>query len=147
MAAAVMAAAATGAAAAFQLYLRTAAIMSDNAAAAVLADENTEALYLLRDLGWNENIVPLSLNTEYFMSWSSTTQSYLLSTATTTVDGGKYLAEAVFRAVNRDGSFNISPTGTVDPGTRDVVISIYPASGTGSPLAQSETLIHDEFNN
>jgi hypothetical protein len=54
---------------------------------------------------------------------------------------------AIFSQILRDSSFNIASSGNVDTGTRDVMISVALASNQSQPLVQTETIIHNVYNN
>src|SRR3989344_7318555 len=51
----------------YNLYLKTAFSNGEVIKAAALAEESLEIIRFLRDSSWNTNIVPLSLDTDYYL--------------------------------------------------------------------------------
>lgn len=149
VAAALIATVVTAAAGAWQLYLRLTTQTAGLTAAALLAEEGGEALQLLRDQSWNANIVPLALNTTYYLYWNGT--AYAATTSPVLIQNA-YLRTVVLGAVNRNAvTYNITSTstscsGNCDTNSRDAVVSVYFASTT-APLVQSEVLINNVFGN
>lgn len=118
--------------------------------ASLLAEEGVEAMNLLRDQGWAANIAPLSLDTPYYLYYSTSTYSYGFSASPVIIPGG-YTRTVTLYAVNRDPTtYDITSTSTscssCDAGTRDALVSVYEGSST-VPVMEDETLIHNVFNN
>lgn len=115
--------------------------LSDRAAertmAAVLLEEGSEAVLLLRDLGWDSEIAPLALEQGYSLHWDGA--AYRLSSSTVPVDG--FRRRVTFFAVRRNVSGILAENGAVDAATRRVRIEILRAEG-GAALASAEMLIH-----
>ncbi|OGZ06258.1 MAG: hypothetical protein A2845_00430 [Candidatus Lloydbacteria bacterium RIFCSPHIGHO2_01_FULL_49_22] len=111
-----------------------------------LLEEGVEVMKLLRDESWSTTIAPLSTTTTYYLSWNGTKW-----TATTT----KQVIENIFTRsleisdVNRDNvTYNIDPTGTYDPGTKKVTVSIgWQRRGGNVATDTAQTYIMNLFNN
>ncbi len=129
----------------WQLYLKTVRSANEYTMAANLSEEGAEAIQLLRDSGWNTNISPLSLNTNYDLYWNGTTYK---ATTTPQLIQNKYRRIVNFSSVERDAFDNIVTSGgTVDANTRKATISIYIQSTSTSPTIVSEMLIHNTYAN
>ncbi len=91
-----------------------------------LLEEGGEAVRILRDNSWS-NISSLAAGTTYYPVFSLGT--WTLSTTPNTV--GVFTRKVVFSNVNRDNTTkDISPTGTDDPGTKLVTVTIsWPEGG------------------
>ncbi len=109
----------------------------------ILIEEGAEVIQYWRDKGWTSNVNNLTVGITYYMYWDGT--DYIATTTPTTSNG--YLRAVVFSAVTRDGSDNISTTGTFDTDTRLATISVYPNSTTSPMIMQAQTLIHNVFEN
>lgn len=113
--------------------------------AALLTEEGAEAVLYLRDKSWASNIGNLGLNSKYFLIWNG---SDYTTTLTPTLINNQYYRTISLASVKRDNiTANISDSGSDDPGTKLVTLSIYPASTTVSAILETQMLIHNEFNN
>ena len=121
-------------------------LMNENtkkAQAALLTEEAGEALELFKDKSWNDNISNLSTGIPYYIYWNGS--QYGTSTTPVLVQDA-YVVRTVFDAVNRDASDNIAETGTDDPNTRKVTITVSMADES-QPILQSQMLLHDVYKN
>lgn len=90
--------------------------------AAFLAEETVEALRSLRDAGWSTYIGTLSAGTEYFLGWSGGTWNI---TTTNSLIDSTFERKFVLADVYRDNSSDdIAPTGTLDPGTKKITVTV-----------------------
>jgi Tfp pilus assembly protein PilV len=88
--------------------------------AGFLLEEGAEGVRVLRDNGWS-NISALTAGTNYYPAFSGGT--WILSVTPNTV--GIFTRKVVVAAVNRDSTTqDISPSGTNDPGTKLVTITV-----------------------
>lgn len=110
--------------------------------AALLVEETGEAMQVLRDESWANNIAALSLDTPYFLYWDGST--YSATTSTSTDIGLDFYRVVTLSAVERDGSDDITETGTLDENTRHVDIRIL-SKKTGEVVLASEMLIHNAY--
>ncbi len=135
----------TGIAGALQMYIKLANTNGRYAQAALLTEEGSEAMRILRDTSWSTKIAPLSLNTTYYLYW---TGSQYAATTTLTAVQNSFVRTVSFAAVNRDTSDNISTTtGTLDANTRKVTIAVAMASSTSNILMRTDFLIHNVYSN
>ncbi len=110
--------------------------------AALLAEEGSEAIQLIRDSGWASNIDTLTLDTTYYLYWSGS--AYSLTTTPQTANG--FTREISFSAVDRDDSSgNIVESGTTDNNTRLYDITIYSNDDLSTPVFYTEGLIHNVY--
>ncbi len=144
VAAAIIATVVTGIAGAWQLYIKVSNKSILYAQSAALVEEGGEVLNILRDTSWTTKISPLFVNTTYYLYWSGT--AYSATTTLQTTSNG-LVRTIVFQTIARDGSDNISSSGTVDANTRKALITVFASSTPSLILAQSEMLLHNVFNN
>lgn len=107
---------------------------------ALLLEEGSEALQVLRDTSWSEQIATTTLDTTYHLYWNGST--YTLSATPSPIDG-KWYREVVFHEVRRDSSGVLDDTGDVDVNTRQAVITISKLDGT--ILDSAQMLIHNSY--
>lgn len=101
--------------------------------AGYLLEEGAEAIKVIRDSAW-ANISNLTVNTDYYLSWSGST--WVLTSAPNT--NGIFTRTAQCQNVSRDTNNDIVTTGgTNDAGTKKCIITV---SWTGARGAQSESL-------
>lgn len=108
--------------------------------AALLLEEGNEAVLLLRDFGWDDNIATRAIGTTYHLYWDG--DSYELS-VTAAVIGGQYYRTVVFSPAYRDGSGFLADSGTEDPNSRRVQITI--SLEDGQELISAEMLVHNSY--
>ncbi|MEK7609958.1 MAG: type II secretion system protein [Patescibacteria group bacterium] len=144
VAAAIIVTLVTAAAGAWQLYLRVSNTGTQQSQAAIMMEEAVEALRLLRDQSWTSNIAPLTLETTYQLYWDG---SQYQTTTTQILLQNQFVRSLIFSAVNRDSNDNVASSGTNDPDTRKVTISVFNVGATSTPIIQSEMLIHNVYAN
>ncbi len=107
---------------AHNLYLKAAFSSGEVIKATTLAEESLEVVRFLRNGSWDRNIAPLSLDTDYFLTFNS--GIWATSTTNAFLDNlfeRKIRLSAVYRDVNGD---IVSSGGTLDPDTRLVVSTV-----------------------
>lgn len=102
--------------------------------ASFLLEEGAEAVKVIRDSSWS-NISSLNNNTNYYLNYNTTTNTYSLSTTANTIDSF-FTRTVVFSGVTRDSNDDISSSGTDDVGTRKVTVTVSWISG-GVTLSKS----------
>ena len=149
VAAAIIVTVVTGLSGAWQLYLKISNINSQNTQAALLAEEAEEALNIMRDQSWSANILPLTTtpNQIYYLYWSG--NAYAATTTATAADSsGSFMRTIVFKPISRDSTTkDISASGTNDPNTKQVTITVYPTGNASTTLIKADMLIHNVYNN
>ena len=94
------------------------------AQAGYLLLDGGEAVRSMRDISW-ANISGLSTTTTYYLTFStSTATSRFATTSTNIFVDGIFERSFTTKDVFRDGSDNISPTGTYDAGIRKIKMNV-----------------------
>lgn len=112
--------------------------------AAFLAEETIEVLRLKRDSGWTSSLGTLSTATDYFLEFDGS--AWNITTTNTFVDDlfeRKFALEAVYR----DGNDDIAGSGTLDPRTKKVTVTVSWHAQTGTTTQSVSTYITDLFGN
>ena len=100
--------------------------------ASFLLEEGAEAVRITRDNAWS-GVSALALSTDYYLSFSGGT--WVLSTSSSQVD--IFTRKIVFSSAYRDGNQDLASSGTLDPQTRLVSVSV---SWTEGGVTLSKTL-------
>ena len=143
---AILAAFALGLTAAFQSALKLNNLNLHFTQANFLLAEGVEAVRLMRDNGWDANIGALSVDTDYFLTYNTANNLWQSTAANVFLDG---LFERKFRlsAVYRDGSQNISPTGTLDANSKKLDLTVSWRQGAATTTRTISTYLTDLFVN
>lgn len=86
------------------------------------AEEGIEALRAMRNESWSANIQPLANGVDYYLAVSGS--SWSATGANPGLLFGRYERKLRFSQVFRDGNDNISSSGTLDPNTRRVALTV-----------------------
>ena len=113
----------------------------DRTLAALLLEEGGEAVLLLRDLSWEDNIAGADIDTTYYLYWDGS--NYVLSEEEIVISS-RYVRTVVFSRAYRDGSGYLSSTGSEDENTRRAVVSIVSAID-GTEIVKAEMLVHNSY--
>ena len=87
--------------------------------ASFLLEEGVEVIKIIRDNDW-DNISNLSFNSDYYLSFSS--GSWSLSSSANLIDN--FTRIITVENVNRDSNDDIAVSGTIDPGTKLITVSV-----------------------
>lgn len=117
---------------------------SDKAQAVLMLEESLEVVQYIRDKGWETNIEILDDETDYYINWNGS--DYLI-TSTPQIEKNKFSRKLVFEEVYRDVDDDIAESGTLDAGTRKVLVTIDWTNAEGNQSVSSEFLIHDVYQN
>ena len=90
--------------------------------ATYLSQEGVEAVRFMKNETWATNIAPLVNGTTYYPVISG--NEWTLSTTNPGPINGVYTRTAIFEAVNRDASDDISAVGTLDSDTRNLTVRV-----------------------
>ncbi len=113
--------------------------------AAFLAEEGLEAVRILRDAGWDENIETQALDVPFYLDFEGS--SWTATTSNIYVDG-LFQREVVLSAVNRDSNFDIVESGgNSDPDSRKITVSISWSLGNSTTTKSVSTYLTNVFNN
>ncbi len=96
--------------------------VSRSSQATSLAEEGMEAVRSLRDASWTSNIVTLSPGTTYYPVISA--NKWTLSTTNPGLVKNLYTRTVVLASVNRDANDDIASSGTADPNTKKVTVTV-----------------------
>jgi type II secretory pathway pseudopilin PulG len=103
-----------------------------------LLEEGGEAVKTIRDANWS-NISGLTLDTNYYLSYDTSTNVWSLSATPSLVDG-IFTRKIVFSAVYRDSNDDIVASGgTLDTGTKKVTVTTSWAGGDGASTSKTLT--------
>ena len=113
--------------------------------AAILLEEGSEAVQIMRDSNWTENIASLSNNVDYFLYWNGIEYK---ATTTPSLINEKFYRTITLSNIERAGDDSIVQNGfgTIDDKTKKVTIKITNQQDN-EILLESDMLIHDVFNN
>lgn len=121
------------------IYLKTASFTLASTKATLLAQEGVEAVKYIRSGGWDTKIGTLTSGATYYLSFSTSTM--WSSTTTEEVIDGRFLRSFVIEDVDRDADDDIAQTGTNDPDTKSLTVSVSWPGATGTTTKQIETYI------
>ena len=116
--------------------------------AEMLAEEGVSAIENLRNSSWKDNIDSLSNNVAYRLIWNQYTNSWEATTSLDLIDG-KFDRTMTLSSVDRDSNFNIvkDGDGTVDLGTRHVIVNVSWQDNSSTSTRSLSTYIHNIYNN
>ena len=89
--------------------------------ASFLLEEGAESVRAIRDTSW-ATISNLTLGTTYYLSYDTNLNLWSLTTTPNVVDS--FTRTVVLEAVNRDSTDDISVSGTNDPRTKKVTVTV-----------------------
>jgi prepilin-type N-terminal cleavage/methylation domain-containing protein len=112
---------------AYTRYVKFALTQEKNTQAAYLAEEGLEVITHIRDQQWS-SIRTLSTSSPRYLAWNST--SWQTTTTPQYIDG-IFLRSLTVADVYRDGSDRIASSGSFDPNTKFITVSVsYPQGQT-----------------
>lgn len=92
------------------------------ATAVFLAEEALEAMKVLRNASWDNQIAPLTNGTTYYADISA--NQWTVTSTNPGAINGLYTRTIVLSAVNRDSNDNISQNGLTDNDTRKLAVTV-----------------------
>jgi len=95
----------------------------------MLLEEGAEAVKSVRDNSWT-GISSLSVNTNYYLAFSGNVWN--LSTNQGTAIDGIFTRKVVFASVYRNANYDIAQSGTLDPDTEKVTVTVSWRSPSGA---------------
>ena len=104
--------------------LVSAKVASGNGArleAVFLSDEGVEVMRILRDTSWSSNIATHASGAAFYLSWNG---SAWVATDTNTFIDNLFERSVVLTDAYRDGSEQISSSGTLDSNTKKVTVTV-----------------------
>jgi len=106
---------------AYNIALKTSLGIAESIKAIYLLEEGIEAVIVMRDEGWDDNIASISPDNPYEFYWDGNTWT---ATTTPQVIDGLYVREFVVSPVYRDDNDDISSGGTLDDGTKKITVTV-----------------------
>ncbi len=128
----------------FQKTLEVSSITQSAVQGDYLLEEGVEAVKLLRDTGYANNIAKLSTTTPTYLTWNGS--NWATSSTNVFIDG-KFERKITTAEVLRNASEDISDTGTLDPQTRLVAVSVAWNIKGATTTRTIQTYIANIFNN
>lgn len=128
----------------FQKTLEVSSLTQSAIQGDYLLEEGVEAVKLLRDAGYANNIAKLSTITPTYLTWNGT--SWATSSVNVLIDG-RFERKITTAEVMRNASEDISETGTLDPQTRLVTVSVAWNVKGATTTKVIQTYITNIFNN
>ncbi len=115
--------------------------------ASLLLEEGGEAVKSIRDTNWT-TISSLTVGTTYYLSYSTSTNTWSLGTSVQSPIDSLFTRTVVFTAVNRDSNDDIVTSGgTLDARTKKVTVTVSWPSYDASTTSRTLTFyISDIFN-
>lgn len=92
--------------------------------ALALAQEGVEVMTILRNQSWSGEIDSLIVGTSYYPQFNSGTNTWSLTTTPPPLINGIFNRSIVIEDVYRDASNNIATSGTLDPNTKKITVTV-----------------------
>ncbi len=144
IASAIIAISVVGIIGAIQVYLKVVYQNTRETQAVLLLDETAEALQYMRDDSFSTHFSSITPGDTYTIFWNAS--GYELSTSTVMLPY-EMTRTVVFTEVERDGSDQISTSGSVDDDTLKAAITIAWPYKEDLKSITSEMLIHNTYDN
>lgn len=115
-----------------------------NIQASFLLEEGVDAIKILRDTGWSSGIGNLATGSNYFFYYNGTT--WISTTDNVYIDGifeRKFSLDNVYRNADDD----ITPSGTLDSGTKKAMVSVSWQGRAGTTTKSASFYLTDLFSN
>ena len=125
----------------YTFYLQTTLSLQERIQAGALLEEGIEAVKFMRDNGWS-SITALSASSTYYIVFTGTT--WQASSATSSIDGTFYRS-FVINQVYRDVNSQIASSGTIDPNSRKLTVSVSWREGKATTTKSLSTYITNIF--
>ncbi len=114
--------------------------------ASYLAEEGIEAAKSMRDFGWNQNINPLTVGTNYYPYFNTGANKWQATSSSSTIDATFTRTFKVDNAY-RDASDNLVTSGTLDSNSRLLTVNVTWVQGTSTKTKTLQTYLTNLYNN
>ncbi len=114
--------------------------------AAMIGEEAIEVMRSMRDAGYDARIGTLNSGTTYYLLWSSSTSAFITTTSPSLIDN-TFTRKIVVAPAYRDNSYNLAPSGTADPDTKLVTITVSWFEREATSTRTYQTYVSNVFNN
>ena len=113
-----------------------------------LSEEGLEAMRFLRDKSWNTNLANLSIGTNYYISFASSTSQWSIGSTTPPYIDSFFDRKIMVENVFRDSNDNIVLSGgTQDPDTKKVTVAVLWQDRNATTSINLSTYLSDIFDN
>ncbi len=109
-----------------------------------LLEEGIEAVKLLRDTNYTNNLKTLATATDHYLFWTGT--AWATTTVNTFVDG-QFERKFTVANVNRDSTDDITPVGTYDPDAKLVTVLVSWSANGATTTRSISTYVTNIFDN
>ena len=132
---------------AYALFLRGEFLNINKIQANLLAEEGIEAVRLMRDQSFSQNIAPIAAGSPRYLNWDSSASAWNASASDIFIDG-IFERKIVFDSVSRDSAGDITASGgTIDPNARKVTLSVSWRAQTGTTTVSLAAYMTNLFAN
>ncbi len=143
---AVLATAMLGISALFQKTLSMGSTTQSVLQASYLLEEGIEAVRIMRDAGYTNNILKLSTTTPTYLAWDGTTSRWATTSINTLIDG-RYERKFMAADVKRDASDDIGVVGTYTTDTKLIIVTVSWSDRGATTSRSISTYLTNLFNN
>lgn len=112
-----------------------------------LLEEGVEAVKIMRDTSWSSKIAPITLDTNYYLVYDSGLATFDVTLTPENPIDSMYQRTIVFSSVFRDSDDDIQSSGTLDPDTLKVTVTVSWYDGSTTTAKQLSTYITNMFSN
>lgn len=130
----------------YNLYLSRVDETTATIKASYLLEEGVEATKTLRDDGWSNNIATLDHDTEYYLTFATSSSSWNTTTDPQWIDDS-YKRWITLEEVYRDSEDDIASSGTSDDGTKKLTVHVAWEGLSGTSTKTTTTYITNMFDN
>ncbi len=131
----------------FQVTLKASRTTQSVLQASYLLEEGIEAVKILRDAGYANNILTLSTTWPTYLAWNSITSRWVATSVNTFIDA-KYERVLTVADVKRDDvTHDISVLGNYTPDTKQITMTVSWSEGGATSSRSISTYITNFFNN
>ena len=128
----------------YVLYIKISLSNPATFQASFLAEEGIEAVKFMRDSGWSTNISTLSADASYTLTFNGITWGV---TTTPAFIANQFDRRLSVSDVYRDISGNIAESGTSDPNTKKVLVTVSWLKDAATTTRGITTYVSNIFNN
>ncbi|MFA6339112.1 MAG: hypothetical protein WCW87_03595 [Candidatus Paceibacterota bacterium] len=128
----------------YNAFFMSASLNNQKIEANALITEGFETVRFWRDSSWNTKIVPLTIGSNYYLSFDG---SNWVPTTTKIFVDNIFERTIVFNNVYRDANKDISSSGTLDTNIRKVTVSVSWNPGNGTTTRSVSSYITNLLSN
>jgi len=128
------------------VYLKQSGKNINDVKSGYLLEEGIEAVKIMRNDSWTNNIANLNNGSTYYLYFS--TDSWTATTTSSLVDS-RFVKTLTLSPVYRDANDDIASSGTLDSGTKKVTVNVawFDAASSATTSKSVSTYISNIYNN